>query len=166
MIVSEVRALDVLTSKFKLSQEDAREVVVELSAIGGRIHTHIEDEFRKSKDIFLTKDDKVELVEKMEHLRVDLSKKIDDQRVELIVQKMELVERMEDQKAELIERMERIRADTKEDKVELIERIENQKVELVERIERSRADMIKWMFIFWITQLVAMAGLFQFFFNA
>ena len=140
MIVSEIGALDVLTSKFNLSQLKAREVIVELNAIGARIHTHIEDEFHKRKDIFLTKDDKVELIEKIEN------------------QKVELIEKIENQKVELIEKIEN-------QKVELIEKMETQRVELVEKIERSRADMIKWMFIFWITQLVAMAGLFQFFFG-
>ena len=105
MVVSEIRALDVLTSKFNLSHEDAREVVIELNAIDAKLSENIEGEFLKRQDVFLTKGDKVELIEKM-----------DDQRVEL-----------------------------------------------VEKIERSRADMIKWMFIFWITQLVAMTGLFQFF---
>lgn len=33
------------------------------------------------------------------------------------------------------------------------------KLDLVTRIEASRADTIKWMFIFWIGQLAATAGI-------
>jgi len=33
------------------------------------------------------------------------------------------------------------------------------KVELVSRIESSKSDIIKWMFIFWIDQLGATAGI-------
>ncbi|MDQ6761383.1 MAG: hypothetical protein M3015_02010 [Bacteroidota bacterium] len=33
------------------------------------------------------------------------------------------------------------------------------KLELVSRIETSKTDTIKWMFIFWIGQLAAVAGI-------
>ncbi len=33
------------------------------------------------------------------------------------------------------------------------------KVEIISRIESSRTDTIKWMFIFWIGQLAAVAGI-------
>ncbi len=40
------------------------------------------------------------------------------------------------------------------------------KVELVTRIETSKTDTIKWMFIFWIGQLAATAGIMFAFLNA
>jgi hypothetical protein len=33
------------------------------------------------------------------------------------------------------------------------------KIEMISRIESSKTDTIKWMFIFWIGQLVAVAGI-------
>ena len=33
------------------------------------------------------------------------------------------------------------------------------KVEIISRIESSKTDTIKWMFIFWIGQLAAVAGI-------
>lgn len=40
------------------------------------------------------------------------------------------------------------------------------KVEMISRIESSKTDTIKWMFIFWIGQLAAMAGILFAFLNA
>lgn len=48
---------------------------------------------------------------------------------------------------------------TKSDKIEIITLIKEEKVDLISKIESSRADNIKWMFIFWIGQLVAVAGI-------
>ena len=39
------------------------------------------------------------------------------------------------------------------------------KVEMISRIESSKTDTIKWMFIFWIGQLVAVAGILFSLFN-
>ena len=104
--------------KFKLNDENARAVIAGLNEVDQQLSEQVENEFLKRKDIFLTKDDKMELVGK-----------IDKQ------------------------------------KIELIEKIENQKVELIEKIERARADIIKWMFIFWASQLMAMVGLLKLFFS-
>jgi len=41
----------------------------------------------------------------------------------------------------------------------------NDKVEMISRIESSKTDTIKWMFIFWIGQLVAVAGILFSLFN-
>ena len=48
---------------------------------------------------------------------------------------------------------------TKDDKVELVTRMEAIRTELITRIETSKTDTIKWMFIFWIGQLAATAGI-------
>ena len=53
----------------------------------------------------------------------------------------------------------------KEDKVEMISRIESVRTELITRIESVKSDMIKWMFIFWMGQLAATAGIMFAFLN-
>ena len=145
MIISELKAFDLLKSKFKLSDENARAVIFEINAVDRKITEQVEDEFLKRKDVFLTKDDKVELIEKIESQKVKLTEKIENQ-------KSELIEKIENQKVELIEKIEN-------QKSELIEKIEQQ----AQKIERTRADLIKWMFIFWIGQLAALVGLFKLF---
>ncbi len=55
---------------------------------------------------------------------------------------------------------------TKDDKVELVTRMASDKEELITRIETSKTDTIKWMFIFWIGQLAATAGIMFAFLNA
>ncbi len=54
---------------------------------------------------------------------------------------------------------------TKEDKVDFILKLASNKEELVTRIETSKTDSIKWMFIFWIGQLAATAGILFAFLN-
>jgi hypothetical protein len=48
---------------------------------------------------------------------------------------------------------------TKGDKIEIITLVKDDKVDLISRIESSKTDIIKWMFIFWIGQLAAVAGI-------
>lgn len=48
---------------------------------------------------------------------------------------------------------------TKHDKIELITQTKGDKVEMISRIESSKTDIIRWMFIFWIGQLAAVAGI-------
>ncbi|MBC6426840.1 MAG: hypothetical protein GDA51_10320 [Ekhidna sp.] len=73
-----------MKSKFKLSDENARAVIFEINAAERKITEQIEDEFLKRKDVFLTKDDKVELIEKIEQQRVELTGKIERTRADLI----------------------------------------------------------------------------------
>lgn len=54
---------------------------------------------------------------------------------------------------------------TKNDKIEIITLIKDEKMDLISKIESSRADNIKWMFIFWIGQLAAVAGILFALFN-
>ncbi|MDE0471841.1 MAG: hypothetical protein OXH57_07855, partial [Ekhidna sp.] len=79
MIISELKAFDLLKSKFKLSDENARAVISEINAVDQKITEQVDDEFMKRKDVFLTKDDKVELVEKIENQKVELIEKIEQQ---------------------------------------------------------------------------------------
>lgn len=48
---------------------------------------------------------------------------------------------------------------TKRDKIELIAQIKDDKIDVISRIESSKTEIIKWVFIFWIGQLVAVAGI-------
>ncbi|MBC6427393.1 MAG: hypothetical protein GDA51_13220 [Ekhidna sp.] len=80
MIISELKAFDLLKSKFKLSDENARAVIFEINATDRKITEQVEDEFLKRKDVFLTKDDKVELIEKIEQQ----AQKIERTRADLI----------------------------------------------------------------------------------
>ena len=80
MIISELKAFDLLKSKFKLSDENARAVIFEINAVDRKITEQVEDEFLKRKDVFLTKDDKVELIEKIEQQ----AQKIERTRADLI----------------------------------------------------------------------------------
>ena len=80
MIISELKAFDLLKSKFKLSDENARAVIFEINAVERKITEQVEDEFLKRKDVFLTKDDKVELIKKIEQQ----AQKIERTRADLI----------------------------------------------------------------------------------
>jgi len=44
-------------------------------------------------------------------------------------------------------------------RAEMTEKIEGLRVEIYNEIGRLRADIIKWMFIFWVGQFLAIAGL-------
>lgn len=72
--MSELKALDLLTLKFKLSERGSREVIYTLKETEGSLDSKMEKEFSKRQATFLTKDDKVELVEKTEKSRVDMIK--------------------------------------------------------------------------------------------
>ena len=47
---------------------------------------------------------------------------------------------------------------TKEDVARAETKIETSKAELIKDAANNRAEMIKWMFVFWVGQLVAMFG--------
>ena len=105
MIISELKAFDLLKSKFKLSDENARAVISEINAVDQKITNKIDDEFLKRKDIFLTKDDKVELVEKIENQKVELIEKMENQKVELIEKIEQQAQKIERTRADLIKWM-------------------------------------------------------------
>lgn len=54
---------------------------------------------------------------------------------------------------------------TKGDKMEIITQMKDDKIDLISRIESSKTDTIKRMFIFWIGQLAAVAGILFALFN-
>jgi hypothetical protein len=86
--------------------------------------------------------------------------------VELLNLKLELMEKITSSAAQLNERITKTESQLNETitKVEaqLNERIttssEKLRAELVEKIANSKADMIKWMFIFWIGNVITIIG--------
>ena len=48
---------------------------------------------------------------------------------------------------------------TKDDKIEINARIKHDTADIIAKIESSKREIIKWMFIFWIGQLAAGAGI-------
>ena len=86
--------------------------------------------------------------------------------VELVNLKLELMEKISSSAAQLNERITKTETQLNEriTKVEaqLNERIttssEKLRAELVEKIANSKVDMIKWMFIFWIGNVITIIG--------
>ncbi|MBC6401916.1 MAG: hypothetical protein GDA51_07735 [Ekhidna sp.] len=74
-MISELKALDMLTLKFKLSKLDVREVIQNLREREDPFGDQVDKAFDKRQNTFLTKDDKVEPVEKIEKNRSDMIKR-------------------------------------------------------------------------------------------
>ena len=64
--ISEIRLYDILKSKFKLNEADAREIIAEVAIANEKtdniITDKIENKFKSLRDIFLTKDDKTDII--------------------------------------------------------------------------------------------------------
>ncbi|MBC6410341.1 MAG: hypothetical protein GDA42_07780 [Ekhidna sp.] len=88
-----------------MSDENARAVIFEINAVDRKITEQVEDEFLKRKDVFLTKDDKVELVEKIESQKSELIEKIENQKSELIEKIEQQAQKIERTRADLIKWM-------------------------------------------------------------
>ena len=132
MSALELEVYEILKNRF--SDTEAAKVIELFEA-------KAEEKISQKKDVFMTKNDKEELVTRMAS------------------NKEELVTRMASDKEELVTRM----ASNKE---ELVTRMETMRAELITRIETAKTDTIKWMFIFWIGQLAATAGIVFAFLNA
>ncbi len=108
------------------------------------------------------KEDVLEFVEEKFERRLSeevgkLRGEIQESRVEIQQTRADLVDRIERSHTGLVDRIERSHTD-------LVDRIERSHTGLVDRIETTRADLIKWVFIFWVGQIVALTGiLFAFF---
>ncbi len=66
LAISEIRLYDILTHKFKLKEIDAKEIIAEIAISNEKseklLSEKIEDRFKNLKDIFLTKEDKVDII--------------------------------------------------------------------------------------------------------
>lgn len=82
--ISEIRLFDILKNKFKLSEADAKEIVADVVLANEKtdkvISDKIEDRFKTLKDIFLTKEDKVDLV----RMNTELMKLIKEDKADII----------------------------------------------------------------------------------
>ena len=78
--ISEIRLYDILKTRFNLNETDAREIVAEVVTVNEKtekiLNEKIEDRFKDSKDIFLTKDDKNDLLREIYTIRTDLEKSL------------------------------------------------------------------------------------------
>ena len=151
MSVNELKLYKILREK--MGEEEAQSLVEYVEA-------KIEAEFNDKQYVLATKQDLLVLKE-------ELSARMDRQKEELMArmnhQKDELVERMERQKDELVERMERQKEELVERMDRKFESIEQRFNQLNVQVKSDKSDMIKWMFIFWAGQLLAMFALFRFF---
>lgn len=75
---------------------------------------------------------------------------VKDQVMELVVERLE--RRIAETKAELERQIMETKADLRQEIAEV-------KGSLHQEIAETRADLIKWAFIFWVTQMTAFAGL-------
>lgn len=128
MSISEISLYKALRSKLG---DDAASELVEY------VKNEAKSEIQSRTDTFLTKSDKVELMEKMS----------DD--------KSELLERISDNRTQLLEKINGTRTElTKEindTKTELTKEMNDIKSELLEKMNKDKIDLLKWMFGFWIT---------------
>ena len=136
MEVSEITLYNTL--KQSLGEEQAQ-IVVE------GMKTQVREALENSKSVLATKEDlfglRSELKEDINNLRSELKKDINNLR-------SELKEDINGLRVEMKVEIASVRADT---------------AALEIKMEKMRADLIKWMFIFWVSQLAAVFGLLRFF---
>lgn len=77
-LISELSAFEFLKEKFKLNEADAKKAVIELVAVNERldnnINEKIDEKFKDLKDVFMTKQDKADLLKETYLVRSDLEK--------------------------------------------------------------------------------------------
>ncbi len=87
----------------------------------------------------------------IEKVRAELTAQIEQVRAELIAQ-------IEQVRAELTAQIEQVRAEVEKVRADLTREIEKVRVEGQVERERLRADLLKWSFVFWATQMLAIGG--------
>ena len=87
----------------------------------------------------------LETKKEMEKLKLELQKEIQES-------KMELQKEMQENKIEL-------QKEIQENKMELQKEMQENKIELQKEIENTKFTMLKWSFIFWVTQFGAIITL-------
>jgi chromosome segregation ATPase len=86
----------------------------------------------------------LKLTKEIEQVRAELTKEIEQVRAE--VKETEL---------KLTKEIEQVRAEVKETELKLTKEIEQVRAELTKEIEQVRTGVIKWSFLFWISQFGA-----------
>ncbi len=96
---------------------------------------------------------------KIEGLRSEMTEKIENLRSEMI-------EKMENLRSEMHDEIGKLRAEVHQEIAKVWNEIGKLRAEMTEKIEKLRsemhsmkADIIKWMFIFWVSQLLALSGI-------
>ncbi len=78
--ISEIKLYDILKTKFNINETDAREMVAEVVSVNEKtdkiLNEKIDERFKDSKDIFLTKNDKNDLLKEIYTVRTDLEKSL------------------------------------------------------------------------------------------
>ncbi len=94
---------------------------------------------------------RAELIAQIEQVRAELTAQIEQVRAELTAQ-------IEQVRAELTAQIEQVRAEIEKVRADLAREIEKVRVEGQVERERLRADLLKWSFVFWATQMLAIGG--------
>ena len=84
------------------------------------IHSEVKAELNMNTNIFMTKDDKLDLIDQAK------------------VDKIDLIERMKVDKIDLIEQM-------KVDKINLIEQARMDKIDLIDRMNKNKTETLVWI---------------------
>jgi hypothetical protein len=106
------------------------------------VNGEVKSEFNNKTDLLMEKDDKIELIERINDTRVELIERINDTRVELAnrISSVEagLTNRISGVEAGLTNRISGV-------EVGLTNRINDTKVELIDRINKSKNETIIWI---------------------
>ena len=104
----------------------------------------------------------LKLTKEIEQVRLE----VEEVRKEVKEVELKLTERIEQVKLEV----EKVRKEAKETELKLTKEIEQVRLEFTKEIEevrlgieQTRSSLVKWMFVFWTGQIVAVAGLLKLF---
>ena len=100
------------------------------------------------------KETELRLQKKIEGVRLELQKEIEHVRKELRETELRLQKEIEGVKLGLQKEIEQVRLE-----------VEKVRAELSEKIEKVKADLVKWMFLFWTGQVIALIGILKWFFK-
>ena len=84
-----------------------------------------------------------------------LIKEIEQVRADLKETELKLTKEIKETELKLTKEIEQVRSELKETELKLIKEIEQVRAELKVEIARSHAGLLKWSFLFWVTQLGA-----------
>ncbi len=126
-----------------------------ISELVEKLSENQEEQFLKNKDFFLNKNDKIELIEKINEASNTHSKSLQETRSELLEKisdhRNELSEKIWDTRIELLEKINEVRK-------ELLEKINEVRNELLEKINSTKIELIRWVIGIGFLQLIAIVG--------
>ena len=95
--------------------------------------------------------------EDLKESELKLIKEIEETKKEIKEVELKLSKEIEETKKEIKELELKLSKEIKELELKLSKEIENTKLELTKEIESSKVTMLKWSFVFWTTQMIALA---------